>query len=153
MPFKFNPFTHKLDIVEASSGPATVTSVSGRSGATASNVATAVTVFAPLYADMAAGGTFAKNSGSFCTTAGTYTLPASAGLQDGDLVAISCLVAAPSAIVIQAVGAQKIFNGNVSSTAAGTATSSDIGDTLFLRFRASDGFWYNTSSIGNWILN
>ncbi len=126
--------------------------VVGLSGSKTSATGSTLTIKSPPYADVIAGATLVKNSGNFCSTAGTYTLPASAGLVDGDLVAISCMLAAPAAIIIQAVGTQQIYVGNIHTSTAGTATSTDIGDTLMLRFRVSDGFWYTTSIIGNWQL-
>lgn len=127
--------------------------VYGDSGATTSGDSIdTLTIYAPKYSSQNSGVTLEKNTGTFCATSGTYTLPASAGLTDGDLVAISCMVAAPGTIVIQAVGAQRVYVGNIVTSVAGTATSTDIGDTLMLRYRAATGFWYTTSIIGNWML-
>jgi hypothetical protein len=140
----------------SNSGVATPSSgnidIIGRSGAYTDASGSTLTVHSPIYDDVIAGATLARNTGNFCSTAGTYTLPASAGLDDGDLVAITCTVAAPDAIIIQAVGAQKIWVGNIVTSAGGTTTSTDIGDTLMLRFRASEGIWYTTAIIGNWQL-
>lgn len=142
-----DPLTDQLGVVAGTP----ITSLTGLSGSKVSGT-TSLVVKSPPYADINAGSTFVSNTGNFCSTAGTYTLPASAGLEDGALVAISCMIAAPSSIVIQAVGTQQIYVGNIHTSAAGTATSTDIGDTLMLRFRVSDGFWYTTSIIGNWLL-
>ena len=122
----------------------------GRSGSKTSGSGSTLTVKSPPYADAGSSTTSTLNSGSFVTAAITLTLPASIGLADGDLFEYVCTVAGP--LVIQAVGTQKIRLGNSISSAAGTATSTLIGDSISLRFRATDGFFYATSSIGTWIL-
>jgi len=77
-------------------------------------------------------------------------LPVSAGLADGDLFIYSCTTA--GALVIQAVGAQKIRIGTLLSSAAGTATSTNIGDSVTLRFDATQGFFMAVSVIGTWLI-
>lgn len=121
-----------------------------RSGSTTIASSSTLTVLSPSYADKSASATSAINTGEFVTGAFTRTLPASAGVADGDLIEFVCTSA--SALIIQSVGTQKIRLGNVISGAAGSATSTAIGDSLSLRFRATDGFWYATSSIGNWTI-
>lgn len=120
----------------------------GRSGSKTSGAASTLTIKSPPYADAGASTTSTLNSGSFVTAAVTLTLPASAGLEDGDLFEYVCTTA--SALVIQAVGAQQIRVGSLISSAAGTITSTNIGDAVCLRFRAADGFFYATSVIGVW---
>ena len=122
----------------------------GRSGSKTSGSGATLTVKSPPYADAGGSATSTLNSGSFVTGAFTLTLPVSAGLADGDL--FEYVATSASAIIIQAVGSQKIRVGSLISSAAGTATSTQIGDSLSLRFRASDGFFYATSSMGTWVL-
>jgi hypothetical protein len=55
-------------------------------------------------------------------------------------------------LTIQAVGAQTIRIGNQVSSAAGTAKSNAIGDSVSLRFRATDQVWYSVSVQGTWTL-
>lgn len=122
----------------------------GRSGSKTSGATSTLTIKSPPYADAGGSGTSTLNSGSFVTGAFTLTLPASAGLADGDL--FEYVATSASAIVIQAVSAQKIRIGTLLSSAAGTATSTAIGDSVSLRFRATDGFFYATSVIGTWLI-
>lgn len=122
----------------------------GRSGSKTSGSGSTLTVKSPPYADAGASATSTLNSGSFVTGAFTLTLPASAGLADGDI--FEYVATTSSATIIQAVSAQKIRIGSLISSAAGTATSTSIGDSITLRFRASDGFFYATSVIGTWVL-
>jgi hypothetical protein len=120
----------------------------GLSGSKTSGSGSTLTIKSPPYSDQGGSTTVTLNSGSFATAAITLTLPASAGLSDGDLFEFVCTTA--GALVIQAVGAQKIRLSSSLSSAAGTLTSTAIGDSITLRFRAADGFFYATSSIGNW---
>lgn len=122
----------------------------GRSGSKTSGSGSTLTVKSPPYADAGSSTTSTLNSGSFVTAAITLTLPASAGLADGDLFEYVCITA--GALIIQAVSAQKIRIGTLISSAAGTATSTNIGDSVSLRFRATDGFFYATSIIGTWLI-
>lgn len=123
----------------------------GRSGSKTSGSGSTLTIKSPPYADQGISATATLDSGYFATAAITLTLPASAGLADGDLFEFVCTTA--GALVIQAVGSQKIRLGNAISSAAGSLTSTAIGDSISLRFRATDGFFYATSSIGNWTIN
>lgn len=123
----------------------------GRSGSKTSGSGSTLTIKSPPYADQGGSTTVTLNSGSFATAAITLTLPASAGLADGDLFEFVCTSA--SALVVQSVAAQKIRIGANITGAAGSATSTAIGDSLTLRFRATDGFFYATSVIGSWTLS
>lgn len=123
----------------------------GLSGSKTSGSGSTLTVKSPPYVQAGASATSSLNTGEFVTGAFTRTLPASAGLADGDLIEYVCTSAA--AMVIQAVGAQTIRIGNVVSSAAGTATSSGLaGDSVSLRFNATTGTWFATSVIGVWVL-
>ena len=122
----------------------------GRSGCSTIASGSTLTVLSPAFSQVGASATSTKNTGEFVTAAVTRTLPVSAGLADGDLFIYTCTTA--GALVIQAVGAQKIQLGNALSSAAGTATSTASGDSISLRFDATQGFFLATSSIGNWTI-
>lgn len=123
----------------------------GLSGSKTSGSGSTLTVKSPPFLQVGASATSALNTGEFVTAAVTRTLPASVGLADGDLFIYVCTTA--GALVIQSVGAQKIRIGSLISGTAGTATSSAIGDSLTLRFNATDGFFYAVSVIGIWTLS
>ena len=125
-----------------------IISVVGLSGSKTSGATSVITVKSPPFSQIGASATSALNTGEFVTAAVTRTLPASAGLADGDLFIYVCTSA--SALIIQSVSAQKIRVGSLISAAAGTATSSAIGDSLTLRFNATDGFFYAVSVVGVW---
>jgi hypothetical protein len=121
----------------------------GLSGSKTSGSGSTLTVKSPPFSQVGGSGTSSLNSGEFITAAVTRTLPVSAGLADGDLFIYSCTTA--GALVIQAVGAQKIRIGSTISSAAGTVTSTAIGDSLILRFDATQGFFMAVSVIGTWL--
>lgn len=122
----------------------------GLSGSKTSGAASTLTIKSPPFSQVGASATSSLNTGEFVTAAVTRTLPASAGLADGDLFIYSCTTA--GALVIQAVGAQKIRIGSLLSSAAGTATSTAIGDSLTLRFDATQGFLMAVCVIGTWVM-
>lgn len=122
----------------------------GLSGSKTSGATNVLTIKSPPFSQVGASATSSLNSGEFVTAAVTRTLPASAGLTDGDLFIYSCTTA--GALVIQAVGAQKIRIGTLLSSAAGTATSTAIGDSLTLRFDATQGFFMAVSVVGTWLI-
>lgn len=122
----------------------------GLSGTKTSGSGSTLTIKSPPFSQVGASATSSLNTGEFVTAVVTRTLPASAGLADGDLFIYVCTTA--GALTIQAVSAQKIRLGSSISSAAGTATSTAIGDSISLRFNATDGFFYAVSSIGNWTL-
>lgn len=122
----------------------------GLSGSKTSGSGSTLTVKSPPFSQVGSSATSSLNTGEFVTAAITRTLPASAGLADGDLFIYVCTTA--GALVIQSVSAQKIRIGSLISSAAGTATSTAVGDSLTLRFNATDGFFYAVSVVGTWIL-
>ncbi len=124
--------------------------VLGLSGSKTSGSGSTLTVKSPPFSQVGASATSSLNTGEFVTAAVTRTLPASAGLADGDLFIYVCTSA--SALIIQSVTAQKIRIGSLISAAAGTVTSTAIGDSLTLRFNATDGFFYAVSVIGTWLV-
>jgi hypothetical protein len=123
----------------------------GLSGSKTSGSGSTITVKSPPFSQIGSSATSSLNTGEFVTAAVTRTLPASVGLADGDLFIYVCTTA--GVLVIQSVTAQKIRLGNVITSAAGSATSTAIGDSISLRFNATDGFFYAVSSIGNWTLS
>lgn len=121
----------------------------GRSGAkTLGTGNDTIIVKSPPYADAGSSGTTALNSGEFATAAITRTLPATAGLEDGDVVHFVASTA--DALVIQLAATQVGHLGNQATSAAGSFTSTAIGDSLVLRYQASTNDWWAVSSIGNW---
>lgn len=122
----------------------------GLAGSKTSGSGSTLTVKSPPFSQVGSSATSSLNTGEFVTAAVTRTLPASAGLADGDLFIYSCTTA--NALVIQAVGAQKIRIGTLLSSAAGTATSTAIGDSVTLRFDATQGFFMAVSVIGTWLI-
>lgn len=122
----------------------------GLSGSKTSGSGSTLTVKSPPFSQIGSSATSSLNTGEFVTAAVTRTLPASAGLADGDLFMYVCTTA--NALIIQSVTAQKIRVGSLISAAAGTATSTAIGDSLTLRFNATDGFFYAVSVVGNWLV-
>ncbi len=123
----------------------------GLSGSKTSGSGSTLTVKSPPFSQVGASATSALNTGEFVTAAVTRTLPASAGLADGDLFIYVCTTA--NALIIQSVTAQKIRIGSQITAAAGSATSTAIGDAISLRFNATDGFFYAVSVVGNWSLS
>jgi len=124
--------------------------VLGRSGSKTSGSGSTLTVNSPPFSQVAATSTSVLNSGEFVTAAVTRTLPATAGLLDGDLVIYYCTTA--SALIITANTGQTIRIGTLVSSSAGTATSTAIGDTVTLRFDATAVSWRCVSVIGTWLL-
>lgn len=122
----------------------------GLSGSKTSGSGSTLTIKSPPFSQIGSSATSSLNTGEFVTAAVTRTLPVSAGLADGDLFIYSCTTA--GALIIQAVGAQKIRIGTLLSSAAGTATSTAIGDSLTLRFDATQGFFMAVGVIGTWII-
>lgn len=122
----------------------------GRSGSKNSGSGSTLTIKSPPFSQVNSSATSVLNSGEFVTAAVTRTLPATAGLADGDLVIYYCTTA--GALVVTANTGQTIrISGSVSSS-AGTATSTAIGDSLTLRFDATAVSWRAVGVVGNWTL-
>lgn len=122
----------------------------GLSGSKTSGSGSTITIKSPPFSQVGGVGTSVLNTGEIVTAAVTRTLPASAGIVDGDLFIYICTTAGQ--LTIQAVGSQKIRIGSSLSSAAGTAKSNAIGDSLTLRFDATQGFFMAVSVIGTWTL-
>lgn len=120
----------------------------GLSGSKTSGSGSTLTIKSPPFSQVGASATSSLNTGEIVTAVVTRTLPVSAGLADGDLFIYTCTTAGQ--LTIQAVGAQKIRIGSALSSAAGTAKSNAIGDSVTLRFDATQGFFISTSVQGNW---
>lgn len=122
----------------------------GLSGSKTSGAGATVTVKSPPFSQVGSTATSSLNTGEFVTAAVTRTLPATAGLADGDLVIYYCTTA--SALVITANTGQTIRVGTLVSSSAGSCTSTAIGDSITLRFDATAVSWRAVSLIGTWIL-
>lgn len=88
------------------------------------------------------------NNGYFCTAALTATLPAAP--TQGQVVIIETTSA--SSIVVQANTGQTINLGSGSSAVAGAATSTSVGNSLYLVFRSASSTWHSISTEGTWTL-
>lgn len=122
----------------------------GRSGSKTSGSGSTLTINSPPFSQIGSSSTSVLNSGEFVTAAVTRTLPATAGLLDGDLVIYYCTTA--GALVVTANTGQTIRIGTLVSSSAGTATSTAIGDSLTLRFDATAVSWRAVSVIGTWVM-
>ncbi len=120
----------------------------GLSGSKTSGSGSTLTIKSPPFSQVGGSGTSVLNTGEIVTTTATRTLPVSAGLADGDLFMYVCTTA--NLLTIQSVGSQKIRIGAQLSSAAGTIVSTAIGDSITLRFDATQGFFMAVSMIGNW---
>lgn len=122
----------------------------GRSGSKTSGSGSTLTVNSPPFSQEGGNGTSVLNSGEFVTATATRTLPATAGLADGDLVIYACTTANP--LTVTANTGQTIRLGTAVTASGGTAVSTAIGDSLTLRFNATAVSWYAVSSVGIWVL-
>ncbi len=95
--------------------------------------------------------TAAVNNGYFCNKASTLLLALPAASAVGDIIEVSNINTALGVQFTQAAN-QQIFIGNRSTTlgAAGTLTSSDLGDSLKIVCRTANLVWNVTSGWGNW---
>ena len=100
-----------------------------------------------VWIDQATGTTLVKNTGYFVTAATTQTLPASPS--QGDVVKV--VADTTGAIVVTANTGQTIRIGNLTSSVAGTMTSTLRGDSLELVFRSSTSTWISISTTGTWL--
>jgi len=95
--------------------------------------------------------TAAVDNGYFCNKAGTLLLALPAVSVEGDIIEVANENTALGIQFTQAAG-QQILLGNSSTTlgAAGTLTSSDVGDTLKIVCKVANTIWRVTSVVGNW---
>lgn len=102
----------------------------------------------PTWVDSAGGG-LSNHTGYFATAAAVYTLPA--GVANGDIVEIADFVG--GGVVLTAQNGDKIRLSNTDSNVNGTATSTQIGDSMRLVYRLVGKVWVNIpSASGMWIL-
>lgn len=87
-------------------------------------------------------------NGYFCTAALLIGLPTSPS--QGDTISFNTVTA--SNVIIGANSGQTIVIGSSSSTVAGQATSSAIGNSVTLVYRSTGATWRATSSVGTWVL-
>lgn len=124
--------------------------VFGLSGSKTSGSGSTLTVKSPPYADFPATSTATVNSGSFITAGGNIILNLPSPAADGDLVEVICTTA--NLVAIDAIAANFIRIGTLITSGGGTATSTQIGDAVCLRFRLADLTWYATSVVGTWVM-
>jgi len=124
--------------------------ITGSSGSVTFGSGSTIVVKSPFFSQFGFSATSQQNTGEIVTAAVTRTLPASVTMVDGDLIIYVCTTA--GALVIQAVGTQKIRMGTLLSSAAGTLTSTQIGDAVTLRFDATQGFFLAVSWVGTWLV-
>lgn len=91
------------------------------------------------------------NMGYFCNKAGTLALALPAASAVGDVIEVTNENTALGVQFTQAAG-QQILIGNTNTTlgAAGTLTSSAVGDTLKIVCKVANTIWRVTSGWGNW---
>ena len=118
----------------------------GGPGVTTSATGSTVTINSVVFTDTTAT-TLLRDTGYFATAAGTYVLPAAP--TQGEVVIIVCDTA--GAVVVDAPSTHLIRIGSAITSAGGTATSTLIGDSLTLRYRASTTTWFAVSVVGNWL--
>lgn len=134
-------------VVSPSSGNINVI---GRSGSKTSGSGSTLTVSSPPFSQVGGAGTSTLNSGEFVTATAARTLPATAGLVNGDLVIYYATSA--NVLTVTANTGQTIRIGSAVSASAGTAASTAIGDSLTLRFDATAVSWRAVSVVGNWVV-
>lgn len=91
------------------------------------------------------------NKGYFCNKAGTLALALPLTSSVGDIIEVTNENTALGVQFTQAAG-QQILIGNTNTTlgAAGTLTSSAVGDTLKIVCYVANTIWRTTSMVGNW---
>jgi len=138
----------QLPIGSTGADPVLATLTAG-TGISISNGAGSITIAATALTTWTDNGTnfnAAVNNGYFTTAALTATLPASPS--QGDTIVFIADTA--SQLTISANTGQIIRIGSATSTAAGTAKSNAIGDSVTLTYRAADTTWLARSVNGTW---
>lgn len=125
-------------------------SIFGLSGSKTTGSLNTLTIKSPPYADFPATSTATVNSGSFITAGGNIILNLPTPAADGDLVEVVCTTA--NLVAIDAPAANFIRIGTLITSGGGTATSTQIGDAVCLRYRLADLTWYATSVVGTWVM-
>ena len=171
MPFRFNPLTNKLDLVDVTTVPATVPeqfttdagvavpvanniNILGGTGISVSGAGDTVTINASslssFWQAIAVNTALASNNGYICNAPGgalQLTLPVVSAV--GDTIEI-LLNGATSFKVVQGAG-QQVSIGLSSSTlgAAGYIESTKVGDSITIVCVQANTLWRATSVIGN----
>jgi len=125
-------------------------SILGLSGSKTTGSLNTLTIKSPPYAAFPATSTATVNSGSFITAGGNIILNLPSPAADGDLVEVICTTA--NLVAIDAPAANFVRIGTLITSGGGTATSTQIGDAVCLRFRLADLTWYATSVVGTWVM-
>lgn len=145
------PITFQTDAGNAASA-ANVIIIAGAGATSTSGAGNTVTITSTAnitpWTDQNANFTAAVNNAYFCTAALTATLPAAP--TQGQIVLIETTTA--SNVVVTANAGQTIRMGSGASSVAGTATSSAIGNSVYLVYRAVSASWYSISTEGTWLL-
>lgn len=119
----------------------------GTSTSGSGNTVTITTVTAGMtWTDQAGDFSAAVNEGYFCTAGLTVTLPGSA--TQGQVVIIEVDTVDP--VIVQADATQFLRFGAQVSLMGGTATSTDIGDSIYLVYREASSTWCSISTEGTW---
>lgn len=124
-----------------------VTSITGGPGITITGTAAVPIVNSVIFTDTTAT-TLAVDNGYFATAAGTYNMPASAA--QGEVIEIVCDTS--GAVVLDCPANNFIRIGSLITSSGGTATSTQQGDALKLRYRSSSLTWEAISVIGTWLM-
>jgi hypothetical protein len=119
----------------------------GGPGVTTSATGSTVTINSVVFTNTAAT-TLAVDNGYFATAAGTYNMPATAA--QGELLIVVCDTA--GAVVLDCPALNFIRIGSLITSSGGTATSTNQGDSLTLRYRLSTLTWECTSCVGTWLI-
>lgn len=129
---------------------ANILNVLGLSGSKTEGAGNTITIRSPPYAAFPATALATINSGSFITAGGNIILNLPVTAADGDLVEVICTTA--NLVAVDAPVNNFIRIGTLITSGGGTATSTQIGDSLSLRYRLADLTWYTTSVIGTWVM-
>lgn len=133
-------------------GTATITAGTGISITPGANTITIDAIASGMaWSVINADQTAVVSNGYFCNKAGTLLLALPAVSVVGDTIEVCNINNATGIQITQAAG-QQIFIANTSTTlgAAGTLTSTQIGDSLKLVCSAANTTWRVLSMIGNW---
>lgn len=125
-----------------------VLNVLGGPGVTTTAVGNTININSVIWSNAVGPVLVIPDSGTFDVVGTTITLPA------GPVQGEECrIVSVVSPTVIQASGAQTIQLGNQISSAGGTCTGTDVGDSVVLVYFAAFDRWYAVGgAFGNWVL-
>ncbi len=174
MPFRFNPFTDKLDIVETAGSIGAVVTLTGNSGGAVDpdgsgninvvgssgttvtgNPAThtlTITVAGSgmTWNTIAASQTLAVDNGYFCTGGAGLSLALPAVSNAGDTIAIVLDGSTSWTITQPNAGTQiRIANAQTTLGVGGTLASTQQGDTVWLVCETANARWVATDTTGN----